>query len=243
MKPKLNVLLVLAALSSAPAYAQSNAAPAPKPLSGQVALGYLATSGNTDSTNANASFELVYALESWKHQFDLSAVSATSNKVKTAEAYSAKYEGRRAFGEDQKAYLFTTLDWKEDRFSAYDRQMSETAGYGRRLVERGPHVLNAEIGAGSRQATLRDGTDQNEGIVRGAVDYELTFTEKTGFKQDLIIESGASNTSYESVSALKARLVGNIGLVLSYRVKHNTDVPVGVAATDRFTSISLEYSF
>lgn len=240
---KLNVVVVLAALSSTCAFAQGSTNPPPKGISGQVALGYLATSGNTESTNANASFELLYALDFWKHQFDISAVTATNNAVKTAEAYSAKYEGRRAFGEDKKAYIFTALDWKEDRFSAYDRQVSETAGYGRRLIEKGPHVLNAEIGAGSRQATLRDGTDRNDSIVRGAVDYALTFSEMTGFTQDLIIESGASNTSYESVSALKARLVGNIGLVLSYRVKHNSDVPPGVEATDRFTSISLEYSF
>ena len=241
---ELNVVaVVLAALSSMPVFAQGSANPPQKGVSGQVALGYLATSGNTDSKNANASFGLLYALDFWKHEFDLSAVSATSNSVKTAEAYSAKYEGRRAFGEDQKAYIFTALDWKEDRFSAYDRQVSETAGYGRRLIERGPHVLNAEIGAGSRQATLRDGTDQNDGIVRGAVDYALTFSEMTGFTQDLTVESGSSNTSFESVSALKARLVGNIGLVLSYRIKHNSDVPPGVEATDRFTSISLEYSF
>ncbi len=240
---KLYVAIVIAALSSMPALAQNSATPPPKGISGQVALGYLATSGNTDSTNVNASFGLLYTLDVWKHEFDLSAVSATSNDVKTAEAYSAKYEGRRAFGEDQKAYIFTSLDWKQDRFSAYDRQVSETAGYGRRLIERGPHVLNAEIGAGARQATLRDGSDERDGIVRAAVDYTLTFSEMTGFNQDLIVESGQSNTSYEAISALKARLIGNIGLVLSFRIKHNSDVPPGVAATDRFTSISLEYSF
>lgn len=240
---KLTIVILLAALASPAAHAQGGAPAPQKGISGQVALGYLATSGNTDSTNANASFALTYALDVWKHQFDVSAVSATNDSVKTAEAYSAKYEGRRPFGEDQKAYLFTALDWKEDRFSAYDRQVSETAGYGRRLIERGPHVLNAEIGAGARQATLRDGTDQNDGIVRGAVDYVLTFSETATFKQDFVVESGASNTSTEAISALKARLVGQVGLVLSYRVKHNSDVPPGVEATDRFTSISLEYSF
>lgn len=240
-------ILLAAVLASGAAHAQGGApgAPAapPRGISGQVALGYLATSGNTNSTNANASFGLLYALTHWKHQFDLSAVSATNDDVKTAEAYSAKYQGRRTFGDDGKTYLFASLDWAEDRFSAYDRQVSETAGYGRRLLARGPHELDGEIGAGARQSTARDGTDERDGIVRGAVHYALAFGEMTGFKQDLVVESGSTNTSTESVSALKARLVGKIGLVLSYRIKHNSDVPPGTEPTDRFTSISLEYSF
>ena len=69
------------------------------------------------------------------------------------------------------------------------------------------------------------------------------MTEATGFKQDFVVESGSSNASFESVSALRARLIGSIGLVLSYRVKSNSDVPPGVVATGRFTSIALEYAF
>jgi putative salt-induced outer membrane protein len=259
MHSKLVFALLLAA---APAFAQPPAHPAPPappappaapgapaapaapdPLKGEVALGYLSTSGNTDSTNANATFALLYTLEKWAHDFDLSAVAASTSDVTTAEAYSAKYTGRRSISADGKSYLFAALDWRHDRFSAYEKELSETAGYGRRLIERGRSVLNGEIGAGARQATLIDGTDQDEGILRGALNYELTLSENTGFKQSLVVESGDSNTSTQAISALRARLVGNVGLVLSYRIKHNSDVPVGIEATDRFTSIALAYAF
>jgi putative salt-induced outer membrane protein len=240
MKRILPVLLLAAA--QLPVLAQ-NPPPAPTdPLTGQVAVGYLATSGNTESTSANVTFAMLYQLEHWAHDFDASAISATTSEVTTAEAYSAKYEGRRSIGEG-KSYLFTSLDWRRDRFSAYDEQVSETAGYGRRLLSRGRQLLNGEIGAGARQATLIDQTQEDEGIVRGALDYEIKMTETTGFKQDFIVESGSSNTSFESISALRARLIGKIGLVLSYRVKSNSDVVPGVVATDRFTSIALEYAF
>jgi putative salt-induced outer membrane protein len=79
--------------------------------------------------------------------------------------------------------------------------------------------------------------------LRAALDYELKFTETTGFKQSLVIESGSSNTSTEAISALRAQLVGKIGLVISFRIKTNTQVPPGVVATDRFTSIALAYAF
>jgi putative salt-induced outer membrane protein len=240
-------LPVLAQNPPAPPPPPAPGAPAPAPgppdpLTGQVAVGYLATSGNTESTSANVTFAMLYKLERWAHDFDASAISATSSEVTTTEAYSAKYEGRRAIGEG-KSYLFTSLDWRRDRFSAYSEQVSETAGYGRRLLSRGNQVLNGEIGAGARQATLIDETEEDEGIVRGALDYEFKMSETTDFKQDFIVESGSSNTSFESVSALRARLVGKIGLVLSYRVKSNSEVLPGVVDTDRFTSIALEYAF
>ncbi len=207
-----------------------------------MALGYLATSGNTESTNANGSFGLLYALMRWSHDFKVTAVAATTDEATTAEAYSAAYQARRSFGES-KSYLFTSLNWGKDRFSAYEEELSETVGYGRRLAERGAHTLSGEVGFGARQADLIDGTEEDEGIVRGAMDYEWKFTDSTGFKQSLVIEAGDSNTSTEAISALRARIVGDIGLVVSYRVKHNSNVVLGTVPTDRFTSISLEYAF
>lgn len=222
------------------ALAQNESDP-PDPIEGKVSLGYLATSGNTDSTNANAAFNLIYRRPVWSHEFDLTAISADNSGVTTAEAYTAGYVGRRDFGDVN--YLFTAFDWQRDRFSAYDEQISETVGYGRRLVMSAAHELNVEIGIGARQATLRDLTEEDEGIVRGAIDYSWTISETTSFSQDLIVESGSSNTSTESVSELRARIIGDIALVLSFRVKHNSDVLPGTQNTDRFSAISLEYAF
>ena len=247
------LLLVLAARPSfaqnpppaaapAPGAAPAAAPAPPPPIKGEVTLGYLSTKGNTDSENANATFALVYTLTRWAHHFDLAANSAASSGTTTAEAYSAKYKGKRQFDEG-KSYFFTALDWSHDRFSAYEEQLSESAGYGRRLIDSGKSTLNVEAGAGARQATRIDQTKQDEAIVRLAMDYELKFTDRTGFKQSLVVESGSSNTTTEAISALRAQLVNKVGLVISFRAKTNSDVPPGVVATDRFTSIALSYAF
>lgn len=210
-------------------------------ISGKAAVGYLATSGNTESTNANAAFELLWELPAWSHDYSLSAVTASTDDVTTAEAYTAAYEARRSFGE--RNYMFTTLDWRSDRFSTFDQQMSETVGYGRRLVDTQRHELNVEAGAGARQAERRTGVQQDDQIARLTLDYTLTVNETTSFAQDIVVESGETNTSTESVSALRARLFGNIALVISHRIRHNTDVDPGSEEMDQFTSISLEYGF
>ena len=59
----------------------------------------------------------------------------------------------------------------------------------------------------------------------------------------MVVESGSNNTYTESVSAVKANLVGDFALVLSYTIKQNSDVPAGSEKTDRLTAISIEYAF
>ncbi len=222
------------------ALAQSAGAPADR-LSGKAALGYLATSGNTDSESTNASFSIVYAPSAWTHSFDVSAVGASTDGETTAESYLFGYEGRRAFGEHH--FLFGALDWKRDRFSGYAEQVSQTVGYGRRFLNGERHLLDAGLGFGARQSELRDGTEEDDRIVRGSVNYRWVMTETTDFEQSLVVESGSTNTMTESRSSLRARIIGNVALVLSYRVKHNSSVPQGSANADRFTSVALEYAF
>ncbi len=235
--------LVLLALAAAPlhAVAQAPASSAPDAFSGKAALGYIATSGNTDSTSTNASLSLLYARTNWRHAFDLAAIGASTNDETTAEAYLAKYEARRAFGEH--GYLFAALDYRRDRFSGYAEQMSETVGYGRRLIDRQRHVLNAGVGFGARQSEVGDGTEEDDAIVRASADYVWTVSETTEFEQALVVESGSTNTMTEARSALRARIVGNVALVLSYRIKLNSSVPAGATNADRFTALSLEYAF
>jgi len=210
-------------------------------MSGKAALGYLATSGNTESRSVNAALNIMLARAAWTHEFNATAIAATSAEVTTAEAYTAEYEARHDFNE--KSYLFTALDWESDRFSSYDSKISESIGYGRRLIDTEEHMLNTEIGAGARQLERIDGTSERDAILRAGLDYAWIISETTRFDQDVTIESGSSNTSTVSVSELRARLFGDVALVLSYRVKHNSDVLPGTEKTDRFSSIALEYAF
>ena len=224
------------------AFAQAPAAAPGDPFIGSVSLGYLATTGNTDSKNANASMKATWDLDGpWKHDWNALAISARTNGVTTAESYSAGYKALRDFSD--KSYLFFTGDWRQDQFAGYDRQVSEAIGYGRRLLDTERQMLALEGGAGAKQTDVVTGEELDEAIVRGALDYLLHISETSEFNQKLLIEQGDENRYTESTSSLKARIVGNIAVVVSYVIKSNSDVPIGIEGTDRFTSISLEYAF
>jgi putative salt-induced outer membrane protein len=225
-----------AALAQAPAPAPAD------PLVGTAALGYLSTSGNTEATNLNASLKTTWDLDGrWKHDWTALAINARTNDVTTAEAQAAGYKGQRDFS--AMSYLFVSGDWRQDRFSGYDKQVTEAVGYGNRVIDNERHLLALEAGAGAKQSDLITGEMLDERIVRGGLDYLLRMTATTEFNQKLLIEQGDDNRYTEATSALKTRVVGNFAIVLSYVIKNNSDVPVAIQKTDRFTSVAIEYGF
>lgn len=230
------ILLSGAALSQAGSEAEEES-----PWSGSASLGFLSTSGNTDSTSYNAAFGIAYTQNQWVHAFDAAALGAEQTDVSTAEAYQAGWKSTYDFSEHN--YLFGLVNWRKDRFSGVDQQISEAIGYGRRIIDTPKHLLNAELGVGHRSADLSDGTSESGVVGRAAVEYKWTFSETAAFEQTVSVESGSDNAFTESISALRARLLGDLAVVFSYTLRNNSDVPAGTVNTDKFTAISLEYAF
>ncbi len=211
------------------------------PWSGSASFGFLSTSGNTENSSLNTGLELGYATGNWAHTLETIAIYADEDDVTTAEAYEAAFKSE--WDINDASFLFGRLRWRKDRFSSYDTQFSQTVGYGYRIVETETHQLSAEVGAGARQSDLVDGTREDEFITRAGLDYEWTLSETATFEQTLGIEAGDTNTYIETVTSLSAKVLGDLALVASYTVKHNTDVLPGTEETDTYTALTLEYTF
>ena len=211
------------------------------PWSGNATLGYLATSGNTENSTLNTGFELGYKIGKWQHIATLKAINSSEEDTTTAEAYEVGLKSERNLTD--KDFLFGKLDWRKDRFSGFDTQFSQVVGYGRRLITTDKHWLNAEIGAGARQSERQDGTEEDETVFSGGLYYNWAFSETAAFSQDLTTEVGADNTYSESITKVSAQLIGNLALVASYTIKHNSDVVAGTEKKDTYTALSLEYGF
>lgn len=239
------LLVTLVFAAPVPSQAQQvGSPPAEKeegPWSGKAALGFLATSGNTESSSLNSAFTIAYTTGRWAHSLEASAINASEDDETTAEAYQLGW--KTEFNMTERDFLFGRVNWRKDRFSGYEQQLSQSAGYGRRLIDTGVHFLNVELGVGARQADLTDGTSEEDFIWRGGINYQWKFSEFAQFTQDFTAESGAENTYSESVSAVKTRLVGALALVASYTVRNNSVVPAGTENTDTFAALSLEYAF
>jgi putative salt-induced outer membrane protein len=232
------------------------------PWSGNVALGYLASSGNTDTTAFNFNGEVNYDINKWHNNLLGRAILNTDSNESTAENYKLAYQIKYDLSE--RNYLFGLLDYNNDRFSSYDQQIFEVVGAGRRFIVTDKHNLLGELGVGASQSDFRDcklddelagacligppqtapfGTSENEVIYRFSGEYTWQISENASFLQRLAVNSGSSNTYTESLSEVRAGIVGDIALVLSYTIKNNSDVAPGTDKTDTFTAISFEYAF
>ena len=211
------------------------------PLSDKVSLGYLATTGNTETSSLNGGFNAEYVAGRWLHQFDASAINATENNRTTAEAYEWSWTSNWDISE--KDLLFGRLNWRKDRFGGFAKQFSQTLGYARRVLETEKHKLRLELGAGARQSEDQLGFEQDETILTGGLNYRFAISETVEFRQTIAVESGDQNTFTESVTAISAQLIGRLALTASYTYRNNSDVPIGTENTDTRTALSLEYAF
>ena len=211
------------------------------PWAGKATLGYLATSGNTENSTLNSGFEVGYTSGKWAHMLQAAAISASENEATTAEAYDLGWKSERKLTDHD--FLFGRLQWRKDNFGAYDTQFSQTVGYGRRLLDNDEHKLNVELGVGARQSELQLGGDESETIFTAGGYYTWAFSASAEFRQAVRTEIGDANTYSESVTAVSAKLLGDLALVASYTIKNNSDVPPLTEKTDTYTALSLEYIF
>ena len=212
-----------------------------KPLAGNIKFGYLATSGNTETKSMNTGAEATYTLEKWVHHALVAAIYAEDSSVTTAEAYEALWRSDRSLTE--RDAIFGRLNWRKDRFGGFDTQFSQTVGYSRKILTGPVHELSGDLGAGARQSEDQFGVSNDEFIATAGLAYKWVLSETSDFQQTFAFEIGEDNTFSESVTSISATLVGQLRLVGSYTIRHNSDVPIGTEKRDTRTAISLEYNF
>ena len=211
------------------------------PWSGKVALGFLGISGNTESETLNAEAEVNWTGERWEHHLRGRVIGKTEDKDTTAEAYRLAYEPR--WNINERNFIFGLLDYNKDRFSSYRQQIFAIAGVGHRFIITERHKLNGQIGLGYSDNELQTGISQEEPTIRVGGDWNWQISENASFKQVLAINWTDVNTFTESITELRAGIVGNVGMSLSLTVRNNSDVLPGTEKTDTWTAVNIDYAF
>jgi putative salt-induced outer membrane protein len=216
-------------------------------LAGSFALGYIATTGNTNTQSLDARLNLNYTSGNWFHDMGLEAQRASSGHDTTVNRLD--FDGQSNYLFTQHNYVFAHLHYDRKEFGPYARRTSEAVGYGRRVLGGGDMTLDFEAGLGGRQTHFSNDTYSSSGIVRLGSKYEWQFSDNGSFAQAVAIEAGTENTYTESITSLRANLMKTLAVVVSYTIKHNSEVPPGVAQpssyahTNTYTMVSLQYTF
>lgn len=204
-------------------------------------LGYVSTSGNTDTETLNAKAKASTDRKNWRHVMEITALSSSDTDVKTAEKYTLM--GQSDYKLEGANFLFGVITYENDKFSGYEYRVTEAIGYGRRVIEDTDLILDLEIGPGSRQSKLDSGETESEGIIRGAAKLDWTVSKTSKFSEVLTVEAGDDVTVTKSVTSLSSQINGSLSMKLTYTYKTTSEVPVGFDDTDTETAVTLVYNF
>jgi len=245
MKHVLKIILVGMLMITAGAYAQDEAEETVDSWEGAGEFGFVSTTGNTETIALNAKLNFIRTGPKWRHRFTGTALNTSEDGDTDNERYTMEIQSDRKLNE--KSWMFGAFRWDADKFGSYDPQVSLTAGYGRQLMKSEKHELKGEIGAGYRNLEeTESGDTSSEAIARFLLDDSWQVFKTTLWTNRLLIEAGSTNTFTQFNTGLAVSMTDRFAVKLGFEIRHNTDVPEGIADsenTDTITSANLVYNF
>ena len=217
-------------------------------------LGVVLARGNTDTTTANAKFEVTRTTTAHKDDFEIEGLYGKSSSVVTAERWATTLQ--RDWNLTNRLFWFANAHYEEDLFSGFAYQATLATGVGYRFIDTGSTKLDAQIGAGYRrlrpeqliedasgQVTGRiEGPPQNGAVGSGKLDFEHSFNTQTKVTDTLTAIPGSANTYVENDLAFNVKINGSLSLALGYTIRNNSNPPGGLKHTDTLTTVNLVYT-
>lgn len=215
--------------------------------SGDLELGFVSTSGNTEEKTLKGRIDTNRETDSWRLNIHAESLNNESDGERSAEKYFLS--SRLGYQFTEHSYVFAYASYDEDHFDGFEFQASASAGYGRRLLNEKDKRWDIEVGPGYRFSkvdasnTAEDGDETEEAILRLFTTYSCDFSETSKFTQELSTETGTDNTISKSITALQVNIIHSLALKFSYTIKYTDEVPSDKEREDTETSITLLYNF
>ncbi len=226
---------------------------------GKAELGFVTTTGNTETSSTNGKIDIAYDAGQLLQEFKFEAYKAendvlvtdpqtnTTQKVTQETANKSYFLSKTGYRYNKASYAFVLVDYEDDNFNGFDYQANFQLGYGHTFFKSKESALSVEGGLG-RKRFQKDGSYETveESVYRFSGKYFTTLSENAKFTQELVADFADSFDTYRSISALSVNINSSMALSVGYEVLHKTEVPVAVPAiekTDKKTTVNLVYNF
>ena len=218
MKKKYNVMLLAGLLAAtANVSAADDAEKKEKsPWTSSVELGFIKTTGNTETQTSALKADAVYEVDKWRHTGHAegygqeSEDETTGDTIVSAERYELSGKSDYKFTEHD--YAFGQIKLKKDRFSGFEYENSLSLGYGPKVIKQDDMELDLEIGPGVRFIKPDDGESDSEALLVLAVTYWWAITDNSKFTQDLNFDIVEEYTESKSVTGIQANINKTLAL-------------------------------
>jgi len=250
MEPIKRVVLAILACSSPFVYAETPFTPL-EPLSAELELGIISTSGNTESAALKGKATIKQDFPNWKNKYLLDTLY---KKSKSEGEDDTKTTAQKIFLSAQSDYklnsenssVFVYGSYTGDRFSGYEYQNTLSVGYSGRLLSDDDYFLDYSLGPGYSFSKTDKGEDDNNAIVHIELQYDYTINSMATFQQFFSSEVALQedkNSRSKSETSFSVKLRKDLSMKAAYSITHNSDVPNSKKNTDATTSVIFAYNF
>lgn len=203
----------------------------------EIELGAIITSGNTEGENIKFRGSVSALRDAWEHRLTVDAFRSSKADVLDAQRVYTVASSTYTFREDN--FILTRAAHEDDRFSGYDSQTDFSVSYGQLLLrDRDNMTFNYTVGAGVR-ASRSEAEDFEEAIIRLGANYTWNVSDNAMFAQTFSVEAGETTSIYRSETSIQSEIMENLSMKFAFKVKNQSDVPIGREKTDTETSITL----
>jgi len=219
------------------------------PWTSSVELGFIRTTGNTETQTLAGKADVVYEVVKWRHTGHAEGYGAEAKNQETGEneVSAERYQllGKSDYKFTERDYVYGLINLQKERFSGFEYDHIVSLGYGRKAILKDNMELDLEIGPGERFFKIDvDGSEADEeAVLRLAAKYWWQITDSSKFTQLLSTEIGEEITSSESITGIQANIDKTLALKFTYTVRHKTKVPVDKEKTDTEAAMTLVYNF
>ena len=210
-----------------------------------VELGYIGSTGNTDSQSVNGVYKNDY-------QYD----SATDMHLKADLLYGEN----KGVTSDERYRLFTSLNhyYSEDLFTygeasalrntfeGYNQQYNIGAGAGYNIFKEKRQALKGKAGLQYRRSNFTDQPHDNFYYAKAGLDYFYDFSQTNRFTaQWHVLDNLKRLKDFETVVdlGLKMLIVDRLSFRLGFEFKYDNVPPLGKKKSDTTTTAGIVYSF
>lgn len=212
-------------------------------------LGFVNTSGNSETTNFAFANKYTRTWERAEFVFDASAlraeqttrvlgnpdgtVSVTENTETTAEAYALAGKYTRQWTD--RLGWYGSLRWYQNEFAGIDTRYTAGAGLSYTFFDTDVHKLVGELGGDYTDEESVDGTSDSFAGARGFTGYTRTFGKKSEFSSEVEVLQNLDDTDdlrANWTNSVTASLTERMALKVSYTMMYDNQPIVVLVAPD-----------
>jgi putative salt-induced outer membrane protein len=214
-------------------------------------VGFANTSGNTDTLNLNAKYDLGFKTTGLQGQelrtlFDASAFLAENNNVKDNEEYRANLGLEQSLGDGWLGY--GQANWLSNEFRNYDSKTSIGAGIGKDLFRTDKEYFTVKLGGAynnevyTNNAPSKDFASTNEYLEYGnAINPTSKLYAKVGSAQN--VDDFSNDYEVFGTAGLNFALAENLSVTIEEDVRYDALPSAGFKKTDTKSIVRFGYGF